>query len=782
VLVLVVGKLVFGEQICLSRGLYECNTQELPLRPLLLASSVWLVSVTAFGQSSSHAARARKLNGELVVGLPSDTRVTQLPVTHVSLYKNGVGFFEHAGRVVGDGAVTIDLTSAQLNDVLQSLTAIDLNGGRITGATYNSTTPLDQQLQALPLSLGTEPTQQDLFNSLRGTRVEVTGGGATTTGRILSLEERTVPGMSDESKPMIARRFLTVVSDAGTRTLELTTATTVRLLDIGLRSDLDMYLKLLDRNRTEGVRHLTLTDRGTGARDLRVSFLSEVPVWKSTYRILFTEGLQFNGAVPPKKIETATLQGFSVVDNTTGEDWKNVQLSLIAGSPQSFLQPLAQPIYARRPEVPIAQDAQLAPQTHASGVDSADAPHAVAGVAGMSGVGIGIGSGSGVSGGVMGGVGTGAGGNLGGGAKLVGGPPRAGSAHSVVVNSAAPMVPYETVASNSIVPNATTAGFDDFFAYNLTDPVTIPRNGSALVPILQTKIQSERVTLWSPSEPTPLRALWVSNSSDLTLDRGSFSIVENGAFGGEGLLETIHPGERRLLSYAVDRAVRVSVDHRNDGHRVTIIAVSKGILRATSAEVAEVEYLVHNAAPEARAVIVEQPRRVGWELDSDPKPEETTPAAYRFRVATEPKETVGLHIGERHTFEQHFRLVDSTDQQLTVFLQNAKASPAVMQQFEPVFAAKRVVAALDVRIGDKQNAINQLVEDQKRLRDNLGALKGSAEERSLAKRYTTELNAQEDTLATLRRDLAGLEQQRQSAEMDLRNKIDSFSMEEKIDS
>jgi hypothetical protein len=703
------------------------------------------------------------------------------------LYKNGVGFFEHAGRVSGDEAVTIDLTSAQLNDVLQSLTAIDLNGGRITGASYNSTTPLDQQLRALPLSLGEEPTQQDLYNSLRGARVEVTGVGGGFSGRILSLEARTVPAVNDESKVGPERRFLTVVADTGAaRTMELTSATTVRLLDATLRGDLNTYLELLGRNRTEGVRHLTLTDRGTGARDLRVSFLSEVPVWKSTYRILFTDSVKGSGAGSSNKVDTATLQGFSVVDNTTGEDWKNVQLSLIAGSPQSFLQPLAQPIYARRPEVPIAQNAQLTPQTHASAVEvlkEEGAPPA-AGVAGMSGVGMAMGMGSGVAGGVMGGIGTGAGGNTGGGNRFVGGGAPAGISASqrVMLNSAAPMVPYETVAARSITPNTTTAAFDDFFAYNLTDPVTIPRNGSALVPILQTKIQSERVTLWSPSEPTPLRALWITNTSDLTVDRGSFSIVEDGAFGGEGLLETIHPGEKRLLSYAADQAVRVSVDHRNDTRRVTMISASKGVLRATSAEVAEVEYLVHNAAPDARMVIVEQPRRAGWDLDSDPKPDETTPTAYRFRVATAPKETVRLHIGERHTFEQHFRLVDSTDQQLMVFLRNAKAGPAVMQQLEPVFAAKRAVAALDTQIREKQDAISQLVNDQKRVRDNLGALKGSTEERSLAKRYTAELNAQEDTLATLRRDLAGLQSQRQAAEADLNNKIEALTLDEKIGS
>jgi hypothetical protein len=764
----------FREHICLRCGLYESTSRESSLRHSLpFALTAWFVSSVAFCQTTAHTTAVRKASRSSPTVSSNEARAAQLPVTQVSLYKNGVGFFEHAGRVTGDQTVALDLTSAQLNDVLQSLTAVDLDGGRITGASYNSTTPLEQQLRALPLSLGEEPTQQDLYNSLRGARVEVTGSGAAFAGRILSLESRTVATGSDESKPAVERRYLTVVSDAGTRTLELTPATTVRLVDTTLRGDLTTYLELLDRSRTEGVRHLTLTDVGAGTRSLHVSFLSEVPVWKSTYRILFTEGMQLKGVTSPTKIHSATLQGFSVVDNTTGEDWKNVKLSLIAGSPQSFLQPLSQPIYTRRPEIPIAQNAQLTPQTHDSAVDviSEDNAPPVAGVAGM----MGMGSGGGVAAGAMGGP------------ISVPAPAQNGTiSRNIKMNSRmalnlpAPMVAYETIAANSMAANTTTAAFDDFFAYNLTDPVTIPRNGSALVPILQTKIQSERVTLWSPSESTPLRALWITNSSDLTLDRGSFTIVEDGAFGGEGLMETIHPGERRLLSYAADQAVRVTVDHRNDSRRVTVISASKGVLRATLAEVAEVEYLVHNAAPDARTVIVEQPRRARWDLDSDPKPEETTPAAYRFRVAAAAKETVRLHIGERHTVEQHFRLVDSSAEQLTIFLQNAKASSAVMQQLEPVFVAKRAVAVLDTQISDKQNAINQLVEDQKRLRDNLSALKGSAEERSLAKRYTAELNAQEDTLATLRRDLEGLQQQRQVAETELSNKIEALTLEEKI--
>lgn len=737
------------------------------------------------------------------------TQATSLPVTHVSLYKNGVGFFEHTGRIAGDQTVTLDLTSTQLNDALQSLTAIDLGGGRITGAGYNSTTPLDQQLRALPLSLGEQPTEQDLFNSLRGARVEVTGWGAAFTGRILSLELRPVPSADVNARPAPERRFLTVVADTGAmRTLELTSSTVIRLLDTPLRTDLKTYLELLDRNRSEGIRHLALTDHGpaggSAPRELRVSFLSEVPVWKSTYRILFTDPTSAPGTVtaptPSSAGQTATVQGFSVIDNTTGEDWNNVHLSLIAGSPQSFLQPLAQPIYARRPEIPIAQDAQLTPQTHDAAVDALASPTKIpkdiqmfkedgapppstAGIAGRSSMGEGsggaMGGGSGVPGGVLGGIGPETVGSMGGGVRRIQPQQR------VRNQSLGLLQPYETIAVNSTNPNTTTAAFDDFFAYNLTDPVTIPRNGSALVPILQTPITSERVTLWSPSEPVALRALWITNSSALTLDRGSFTIVENGNFGGEGLLDMVHPGERRLLSYAADQAVRVTADDRRDTRRVTALSISKGVLKATSAEIAEVEYLVTNAAPDPRTVIVEQPRRQGWTLESnggqptsDPKPTETTPAAYRFRVVTGPKETMRLHIGERHSLDEFFRLVDSREDQLALFLHNAKASPALLLQLEPVFAAKRAVTSVDDRLREKQAAIDQLVDDQKRLRDNLAALKGSSEERALARRYTAELNTQEDTLTALRRDLAALHSERQRAEADLSQKIDALQVSE----
>ena len=183
-------------------------------------------------------------------------------MTRVSLYKNGVGFFEHAGRVIGDQSVTIDFTTAQLNDVLQSLTAIDLNGGRIAGAGYNSTTPLEEQLKALPLALGEDATAVDFYEAIRGARVEVRSGTTAITGRLLNIELVNTP--EGDNEPALEKRLITVIGEGGeVRTVELTTATSVTLLDADLHQDVTRYLQLLASTRNQGLRHLT----SAGQRD-----------------------------------------------------------------------------------------------------------------------------------------------------------------------------------------------------------------------------------------------------------------------------------------------------------------------------------------------------------------------------------------------------------------------------------------------------------------------------------------------------------------------------------
>ena len=324
---------------------------------------------------------------------------------------------------------------------------------------------------------------------------------------------------------------------------------------------------------------------------------------------------------------------------------------------------------------------------------------------------------------------------------------------------------YDVAAAASIAPNSTGTAFDDYFAYKLTEPITIRKNESALVPILQTKIDSERVTLWSAQEPAPLRALWITNTSDLTLDRGSFSIIENGEFGGEGLLDPIHPKEKRLLSYAVDQAVRVSTEDAKNASRVIAVTAAKGVLKLRSSQTAEVTYVVHNAAPEARTVVVEHPVRAGYALDEGLKAAETTPDAYRFRVAAAGGETVRLHVGETFPGEASFTLTEADDDDFATILNEAGHNARVEALLQPVLAARRKESDAEDAVKRIEARLGALRGDEERQRANVTAL-GAADKAS-RDRFVHDLNTTEDKIAAAQKELETAGTAQQSAQDDL---------------
>jgi len=688
-------------------------------------------------------------------------RNVELPVTRVSLYKNGVGFFEHTGFVHGDAKVTIDFTSSQLNDVLQSLTAIDLNGGRISGAGYNSTTPLDQQLRSLSLGLGINTTLEQFLDSIRGARIEVHGAGASFTGRLLNIEAKDTS--SDKSSTTTSTTFLSVVSDSGeVRIFPLTPALSVRVLDAPIHTDINRYLSLLDSTRNQGLRHLTLDDRGNGARELRVSYISEVPVWKSTYRILFTESPKAEAPT-----QTATLQGWSVIDNTTGVDWINVHLSLIAGAPQSFIQPLSQPVYSRRPEIPIATEAQLTPQTFDSGIEDKDMgsrndrysngltamPVAPMSAPRAQSFGAGFGAGAAVR------LGT-------------------GSAHGVMMGMSPTPPSYQQIAADSLSVKTNTSTFDDFFAYNIADPVTIRTNESALVPILQSKVAVDRVTLASYRNGAisqPLRALWLTNTTGLTLDRGSFSIVENGSFGGEGLLDPIHAGEKRLLSYAADQAVHISTENDKTTNHLTLIRGSKGVINIHRADQHEVTFVIHNSAADRRTVVTEVPVVAGWKLDSSLKPDETTATVYRFRTDVAPGETARLRVPAEHSGFTTYYLTRSDDNQLTFMLNSTDHNPEFEAALQPVIDARRRVADAEAAVNQTKSRLENLRNDEERQRANITAL-NSADKES-RERFVKDLNHTEDQITAAQTELTTRTTALDAAKADLASRIENVNLD-----
>jgi hypothetical protein len=699
----------------------------------------------------------------------------RLPVTRVILYKNGVGYFEHAGHVRGSQDVNVDFTTAQLNDVLKSLTVLDLGKGRITGVSYNSAAPLERRLGSLNVPVGENPTTAQFLDALRGARLDVRNGSETATGRLLSVEDREVPGKGDQK---INLTQISVVNDGGdVRIFDLTPSTIVRVAEKDVNDEVGKYLGLVASTRDQDVRRMTISTAGEGERSLLVSYISEVPVWKSTYRIVIpTEGKPL-------------LQGWAIVDNTVGEDWKNVELSLVAGAPQSFVQELSQPYYTRRPVVALPENAMLTPQTHeATMEDAAPAPsppppaspknsalmrpnagltmYEQMGMASKSSrFSAAAGSAGGVVSGSGGGVGPGAGSGAGG-----------GSYKKWIDEDVAYIVTdKDREAFGDSVAQSHELG--DLFEYKLKDRVTIRKNQSALVPILQSRIDSEKVSVWNPSESSVLRALWVNNTSDLTLDGGSFNVLEGDAFAGEGLMGAIKPGEKRILSYAADLGVLVDTKQKADNQRVTKIVIAHGTMTQATQEREENTYTIRNRDTSTRTLVIEHPARPGWKLTDDAKPAESSASFHRFRLTLEPKKTTTLVVKEYRPILNSYQLTNVTDNQIKFFLEQKMIDPDVEKALRRIVAQKNDIAVIDATITGRRAQVSSISDDQQRVRENMKALKGSAEEKALVERYVRELNEQEDRVQALRREIADLQQKRDAAQSALNGMIEALQME-----
>ena len=768
-----------------------------------------------------------------------ESSAAKLPVRRVILYKTGVGYFEHLGQIRGDQKVQIDFTSSQLNDVLQSLTVLDLNGGRIAGVNYNSEAPLSQRFGMLRLPLEEKTDLSKFYAALRGARLEVRSGTSVITGRLLSVERKTRVSGGTTLEVDLA----TLVTDAGeVRSVEITPAVSVRLAERDVTQEVGRYLSLLASVRQEDLRRMTIATNGTGERQRYVSYISEVPVWKTTYRIV----------LPSKNESEPLLQGWAIVDNTVGEDWSNVELSLVAGAPQSFIQQLSQPYYARRPVVPLPQNAELVPQTHEGAM--------LGGVGGLSGAvfdpsgaviagtnvqvfsptgekiasastdnagkyeigdlpagnyrveftaggfkktviqGVSLGGGRGqtqnvtlqigaststvevsaapstvetetadIASGVATGRHAGSGGELGSG-RGVGGAAGGGRAVGAAAGFISDVAGGIADARRAMSAEAEGSDLGDFFEYKLKDRVTIHKNESALVPIVQVHVTTEKVSLWNPSlnSPRPLHALWLTNSSPLTLDGGSFSVLENEAFAGEGLTDAIKPGEKRLLSYAADLGIRVDSKAESEPQQVTHVRIVRGAMIQTSELRQDTNYTIRDDDTTPRSVLIEHPLRDGWVIsEGGPKPEETTSSAYRFRQSIEPKATAKFTIRESKPLEARFELTNLTDDQITLFIQQKSINPEIESAFRKIVEQKNRIAALDAEITRREDETQKIYDDQQRLRENLKALKGSAEERALTQRYTKQLADQETRLETIQHESADFQSKRDQAQADL---------------
>lgn len=665
-----------------------------------------------------------------------------------------------------------------------------------------------------------------LLGQLKGARVEVRAGAAAVapiTGTILGIEKhaRLQNGEKTEMQELI------LVSDGGElRSVALEQIRGIRLLDAKLREDLEQYLSILQSTIHKNLRKLSIKTDGQGERDLFISYVVEAPVWKTTYRVVLA---------PQEK---PFLQGWAVVDNVQDEDWTNVTLSLIAGAPVSFIQDLQQPRYKSRPVVGLPDDLTIAPQVPEAAMTGLASLGGHSGASGnLEGV---IKDQSGmvvpnaaitatqVSTGAQITARTDAEGRY----RLRGLPP---GAYSVRVDSpgfksltltrvnlsagalarnnltleAGSVSETVTVTSESaelalngrnfnnlarlspgaamkregsgIEADVETQEIGELFEYRIAHPVTIKRNSSALIPILQNQIEGETVSLYNRTTraQNPMNALYLHNTSGLTLESGPLTVIENDTYAGEALTGRIKPGERRFITYAVDLGCRVSVKQDDDNEKAYLVEIINGEFRVHYRQIKATTYTLSNVTPRAKTVYIEHPydKNADWKLSKTAKPIETTEQYHRFKVTVPPNSATQFAVNEELPEINTFALSNITPDNIAVFVKSNYLSPQMKQSLESIIDLKAQIAALTRSIGEKQVEIGQIAKDQERMRENLRALGKTEEEKQLVQRYVAKLAQGEDQLERLRQEEKKLAEERNTLQRQLDERVRKLALE-----
>jgi hypothetical protein len=692
-----------------------------------------------------------------------------LPIRRVILYSNGVAYIERRGLVNGHAEISLSFKQSQVDDVLKSMVVLDLGKGRIGAVSYNSSAPPSARMADIPFSIeaGTQNNQNGglagVLGQLQGARVVVSTNTRTATGSILTVEERR--SQIDANKPPVITHALVIASESGELlSFDLADVRSVKLIDAGARRDVSEFANASASARRRDAKTIVVTSDGAGSREMLVSYTIAAPIWKTTYRVVLDQaGKPF-------------FQGWAIVDNVGEEDWNNISLSLISGTPVSFIQPIQQPFYRYRPIVPMPADLKLEPQVYepGQGVDMA----------------AGEGSGSGIEAGRAGFVGRRNSSVAINGQRqiqqrqILDLPRNSVNNLALMAPGAVPAAPSLsdaiTSSDSGVEAAATGSEVGDLFEYKIDQPVTVPHDRSALIPIVQTRMDGERVSIYNEAvrRDRPMGGMLLRNTTALTLEDGSMTIIDGDAYAGEALMERLKPGEQRLISFALDLGTLVTATTKENRAPTFLVRVVNGVFQAHYHQTSKKVYTLTNQTDKPRVVFIEHAVRPEWTLTDDTqKPDGKSARYYRFRVPLEPRKTAEVTVTERRAVMDSYMLTNFTRSELELFVTRNYIDATTRAELEKLIEIKSRITAADARAEAIKAEATEIAADQERLRENIKALSATPEAKQLIARYVAKADTQESRLEQLEKDRRAVAEELARLQAELEAAIRGFALD-----
>lgn len=683
-----------------------------------------------------------------------------LPLQQVSLFSSGVGYFGRGGTVDGNADVELSFQREGLNDVLKSLIASDPSG-QLRPATY-SLPELLQRSQTHNLPLPANQTLGDVLRGFQGAQVEITTDGKTIRGQLISVALKKI---TDEKGYSTSVDVASILTDDGFQTVrldKLEAGGKVLLLDATLNKKLVSQLKQQAANLASSVDDsyipVTLHFAGKGKRNVKAGYIQSTSVWKTSYRLVFDSAKTKSADVHP------LLQGWAVVENTTNEDWNNVALNLIAGTPVSFTMNMSAPLYVHRTEVGVPFAGTLASQVYSESMDEEGKVSTHFGI------------GSDFTGNET--------------AAAAPAPPAAvrgilgpkGSRVNVDAQNALRV--YESQQDSSISAkqlleqqaNVSNTERGELFEYAIDQPVSLKRGEASMIPIVSQAIEGEKFSIFDTRDSNwhAVNGLRITNSTKLHLAGGPLTIYEDGTYAGDAQITDIAPGENRLISYSLDGNLVISSKPAPSNTYIMGFSVKNGVLAISRKQRSINAYDLHNKAAAAKKVLILSPIQNGYELVEPAKPSEKAKDEYRFEVDVPAGKTAEFKTVSERTYSETAALLNTNIDTLLVYSRNEKISPQLKAALEEVVKRRNAVTDIQRQRQALQDQVKNISDDQDRIRRNMDSLPRDSD---LFKSYMAKLTAQETQLENLRQQIAKLQDAESTANKALSDFVQNLNIE-----
>lgn len=332
------------------------------------------------------------------------------------------------------------------------------------------------------------------------------------------------------------------------------------------------------------------------------------------------------------------------------------------------------------------------------------------------------------------------------------------------------------LAEHGVVSVASAESAGELFEYAISEPVSIARQKSAMLPIVNQEVSAQKVSIYNPAthRKHPLNGLILENTTGLNLMQGPVTVFDENVYAGDAKLPDLKPAEKRLVAYALDLAIEVIVDQKPRPDELLSLRIAKGILIHRHKYADTREYTIHNKDKKDRDVLIEQPYGHDWTLVEPKEPFERTQSLLRFKTAAPAGKTVAQKVQLERVSDEAIGLTDAGLDHIGIYIRSTVISPAVKQALEKVV---RIRTELDTLVRERElreKQVKETVEDQGRLRENLKTLQQNSDP---YQRQLKKFDVAETQIEKLRGEVAELREQEKAKRAELQAYLLSLDVE-----